>query len=281
MEHNHLRHPFLVPSPTTAAETTALGSDDGDADYLKFLSSNPGVILRLLFVISLGVVSVWASHEASKGFGITVINDAKGMQAAKSFSLLYISNDGATRILQSATSFLQTNILHTPNNPPRHVTLRLATTHLAKGTVTVDAGGEEGEFVISVGLSQDNAKLGRRRHLDPEVRALVLQGMARVWLWDSKSRAPPWLLDGMVEYVRGLAGFGPAGAATGWSGDKDPLVVAKLLDCCERRNKGFILRLNQVLTGSDGPGLPVSSPCDSFLNTSSRGFPAPVKVMSF
>ncbi|KAJ4828365.1 hypothetical protein Tsubulata_047771 [Turnera subulata] len=121
-----------------------------------------------------------------------------------------------------------------------------------KGTVTVNAGDEEGDFVISVGLSQDKAKLGRRRHLDPEVRALVLQGMARVWLWDSKSRAPPWLLDGMVEYVRGLADFGPAGAAggfTGWLGDKDPLVVAKLLDYSTYPNGGAIKEMRRRLVG--------------------------------
>ncbi|PQM37181.1 uncharacterized protein Pyn_39937 [Prunus yedoensis var. nudiflora] len=39
-------------------------------------------------------------------------------------------------------------------------------------------------------------------------RALVtaiLRGMAHVWLWDSRARAHPELIDGMVEYTRMVA----------------------------------------------------------------------------
>jgi hypothetical protein len=38
--------------------------------------------------------------------------------------------------------------------------------------------------------------------------SLVQRSMARIWLWDGESSAPPTLLDGLVEYISMVAGFG-------------------------------------------------------------------------
>lgn len=70
-------------------------------------------------------------------------------------------------------------------------------------------------------------------------RAMV-RGMARVWLWDGESTAPMWLVDGLVEYIGLLAGFG------GCQNGRECGVV-KMLEACEKREKGFIGRLNGAL----------------------------------
>ena len=82
------------------------------------------------------------------------------------------------------------------------------------------------------------------KNLDHAITSIVLRGMVRVWTWDSESRAPQWLLDGMVEYINGLAGFGPVRNLGGHEslddqfgkfcfGDRDPMVVAQFLKYCE------------------------------------------------
>lgn len=83
----------------------------------------------------------------------------------------------------------------------------------------------------------------------------IQRGMARVWLWDGKSKAPQELLAGMVEYIRMVAGLGdvksysiasesPECGRHVWWVDEDPKVVAKFLRNWEDRDKGFIQRLN-------------------------------------
>ncbi|XP_034931906.1 uncharacterized protein, partial [Populus alba] len=231
--------------------------DDTDADYIKLWSSNSSIILRLLLITSIGIISIWANYEASKGFGITLVNDAKDYAEGRRFTLSYISNDKATRIILNTSLFVENllypNINDTKKQVIHHVTLRLAGNNLPN-PVTVETNTNN-EFVINISPS---VLTGHPKNLDYAITSVVLQGMARAWIWDSESRAPPWLLDGMVEYITGLAGFGPVRNLGGHespddqfgkfcSGDKDPMVVAQFLKYCERHEKGFIQRLNKAL----------------------------------
>ncbi|KAK9924096.1 hypothetical protein M0R45_032484 [Rubus argutus] len=38
-------------------------------------STDPRILIRFLSVVLVGILSLWANHEASKGFDITVLND--------------------------------------------------------------------------------------------------------------------------------------------------------------------------------------------------------------
>ncbi|CAK7346680.1 unnamed protein product [Dovyalis caffra] len=286
MEDPYLFQPLLIPKTTSTSFNTT--STSLDADYIKLCSSNSSIILRLLLIISIGIISIWANYEASKGFGITLVNEAEESAEGKRFNLLYISNDKATRIVQNTSSFVENLLYPDINNTKKqvinHVTLRLASNNLPN-LVTVDANTNN-EFVISISplMLTDHTK-----NLDHAIKSIVLQGMARVWLWNPESRAPPWILEGMVEYINRLMGFGPVRNFGGHeslddpfgnfrSGDKDPKVVAKFLECCETwREKGFIQRLNKALrddhqwidwTVEDVQGMSVQNLCDSCKNTS-------------
>jgi hypothetical protein len=294
MEDPSLIQPILIPrdvatasSSTTTTTTSFYYFDDTDADYIKHWSSNSSIILRLLLITSIGIISIWANYEASKGFGITLVNDAKDSAEGKRFTLSYISNDKATRIILNTSLFVENllypNINDTKKQVIHHVTLRLASNNLPK-LFTVDTNTNN-EFVINISPS---VLVGHPKNLDYAITSVVLQGMARAWIWDSESRAPQWLLDGMVEYINGLAGFGPVRNLGGHeslddqfgkfcSGDKDPMVLAQFLKYCERHEKGFIQRLNKALrddhqwigrTVEDVLGISEQNLCDLYKNTS-------------
>lgn len=249
MDDQQLFQPLL--STTTISSSSSATLDSGEDDYIKMLSPNSSVniILRLFTIISIGFISIWANYESSKGFDITVVNDNKDSSEGKRFTLLYMSNDKAVRIIQNTSSFVE-NILYPNRNYTKkkihHVTLRLAKTNNLTSVVTVETKTND-EFVINVSLS-----IGVTKSVDCEIISMILQGMARIWLWNCESRAPPWLLDGLVEYIKKVSGF------SGWElelpefghfclGDKNPKAVAQFLDYCEKHSKSFIRRLNRGL----------------------------------
>ncbi|KAK8652591.1 hypothetical protein V6N13_126619 [Hibiscus sabdariffa] len=195
-----------IPLLTTTVTATATAAKEDT-------STTSGIICRLLFLILIGTISVWANHEASKGFKVTIINNAalKHSPAGRRFHLFYVSNDEATRIILN-TSALVENILY-PNHPDQtkkpvhHVVLQLAagdhnplTTKLSVGT----SKGKESVYVISLSPS-----IMEESDVKYSVTSAIQRAMARIWLWDSESSgAPPWLLDGMAEYIWIQAGFG-------------------------------------------------------------------------
>lgn len=274
-DHKHLFRPLLA-----SATSTSSYSDDNDADNIKFLSSNSSIICRLLSIIFIGVISLWANHEASKGFDVTIINDARDSPAGKRFDLFYVSNDEATRILLNTSAFVE-NILYPDDSSNQQskkniqrVTLRLTSKNTTQIT-TVEAS-RTGEFVINIRSSIMGAE-----NVNYAIISAIQRGIARIWMWDGESRAPPRLMDGLVEYISMLAGFKAEGLVDGgelpefssqlcWD-DKQPGVVAEFLDFCEVRKKGFIRRLNRGLrdgwnnrTVDDALGMKTKHLCDSY-----------------
>ncbi|KAK0588648.1 hypothetical protein LWI29_003662 [Acer saccharum] len=250
-EHHHLFQPLLSTTTTTTSAAATTTNEDED---IKFLSSDKAISFRLLSIIFIGLISIYANYEQSKGFDIIIINDIKDSPAGNRFELFYLSNDKATRILQNTSSFIE-NVLYpdttTSTNHPkkqvRSVTLRLSTkNNLTRIFPTVDAPKSD-EFVINISPS---IIMGHSSNDNHAMVSAIQRGMARVWLWDGESRAPPWLVDGLVEYMSGLAGFGEVvrgfGGSSSWD-NKDPRIVAQYLDQCEKNNKGFIRRLNQAM----------------------------------
>ncbi|XP_022774059.1 uncharacterized protein LOC111316336 [Durio zibethinus] len=205
MEDYSLSIPLLA-TPASALTTTATSSTTKEDDKKDFFLSSSRIISRLLLVIFIGTISVWANHEASKGFKVTIINNAKDSPAGRRFALFYVSNDEGTRIILN-TSALVENILYPDSNqnkkPVHHVILQLASKNLTTKVIVETSKSKEFVYVISLSpsiMEESNVKYA--------VRSAIQRGMARIWLWDGESRAPPWLIDGMEEYIWMQAGFG-------------------------------------------------------------------------
>lgn len=249
--HNSLLHQPLLP---TAATTKA-----ADAGKPNTFSSNSGIVIRVLSIFFVGILSVWANIEASKGFDLTIVNEARHTLPGKRFDLFYVSNDRATRLLLNASNFVE-HLLYDGDDHPRqypkkqvdHVTLRLAGRNLSEPVAVYSSTSEESSFVINLSpLVMEDANVNHA------VVSAVQRGMARVWLFDGKTRAPPELLAGLVEYISmvaaglgdvksySIAGEPPERGRHVWWVDKDPKVVAESLRYGEEKDRGFIQRLNK------------------------------------
>ncbi|KAK7290584.1 hypothetical protein RIF29_05110 [Crotalaria pallida] len=310
MEEN--KHSLLQPllpffnspssSPNSTSTTTASSSDslhhhddDDDHDTCNTTTtkvttiSNTSIILRLLSVLFVSLISIWANYEASKTFHVTILNDDKDSLAGRRFALSYVSNDKATRIILNTSSFVE-HLLY-PNNNELHctkkkhidtVTLRLPRHNLNATTATVSSTERfSGYYVIDIShtLLENNEEYNN--HI--AIVGAVQRAMARVWLYDGRSSAPPGLVDGMAEYVAELAGFrrervsgGCDGHHRGWWVEKDARVVARYLHYCEGYKKGFIQRLNEALKDTwhdrmvdDVLGMPAMELCGLYNNASS------------
>ncbi|XVE86237.1 hypothetical protein DITRI_Ditri18aG0019400 [Diplodiscus trichospermus] len=201
-----LATPAPVSSPASALTSTATSATTQGDNENGFFSSSSGIVSRLFLVIFIGTISMWANYEASKGFKVTIINNAKHSPAGRRFHLFYASNDEGTRIIQN-TSALVENILYPDSSktkkPVHHVILQLASKNLTTKVIVEKSKSKEFVYVISLCpsiLEEINFKYA--------VASAIQRGMARIWLWDGESKAPPWLIDGMEEYIWMKAGFG-------------------------------------------------------------------------
>ncbi|KAK7305015.1 hypothetical protein VNO77_42913 [Canavalia gladiata] len=275
-KHSHLR-PLIPFTPiSTPITTQSLQNKHQHYDYnthknaKQFVSDN-NIIIRILLLLLIAIISIWANYEASKTFHITIVNDAQDSTAGRRFALSYVSNDKATRIVQNTSSFVEhflypNNYRNNKINLKKHidsVTLRLARRNLNATAIVYTAGNHRhggGKSSNSYVIEISPMLLEDKEYNKMAIVGAVLRGMAHVWLWDGGSRAPPELVDGMVEYVAELAGFRREVVAIGgselpecegglgwWWEDKDPRHVARLLYYCEKYKKGFIQRLNEAL----------------------------------
>ncbi|GFS38639.1 hypothetical protein Acr_00g0058730 [Actinidia rufa] len=275
MEDQHLHlllRPFLPPT----------NSFFYVINKIKFTSSDPKIVLRLFSVAFIGILSIWANHEASKGFEIHIENGATISPAGCRFQLLYVSNDKATRLVLTTSKFVETilypitntntNSTSLPKKQVNRVTLRLAgrnPTH----SVTVESLKEH-DFVLNLSPS-----LMEEANIDQAMSRAVQQGMARVWLYDN---APNFLINGMVEYISSLAEFGGVSDSGStvllenddncWE-DENARTVAHFLNYCEEHKKGFIQRLNQAMEGrwhdrtvDNALGVPAQHLCTSYMS---------------
>lgn len=199
--------------------------------------SGSGIFLRIFSVLLVGAISFWANHEASKGFSITIINEAKETPPGKRFSLFFESDDTAVRLLLETSffveRFLYDGVPRRLRKPVNHVTVRFNGNRSDKFSVASNASN--GEYVI--GLSSSLMKTSEFRNA---VEAALRRSMVKVWLWgDESAGASPELVAGLVEYLTVRRRFNDLG----WK-DKEYVNVARWLDYCERRSEGFIRRLN-------------------------------------
>ncbi|CAI9757183.1 unnamed protein product [Fraxinus pennsylvanica] len=258
-ENQHLLQPLVYPPPSAtatssvgvAATTTTTPQSHHDIEDDE---TNSSILFRFVFMAFIGLVSIWANHEASKGFAITIVNDAEADSIpAKRFSLFYMSNDEATRIIikasEIAENFLYPNDMQDKKKVNR-VTLKLTGRDLSFPVVVNSS--KEHEFVLH--LSPSTMEEQNFKH------AMLLalhQGVARIWLWDGQGNSPHNLINGVVEYITSNLSASstksnpskvePSASTTAcWKHD-DVKVVAEFLNYCERSRTGFIRRLNQAM----------------------------------
>ncbi|XP_075498034.1 LOW QUALITY PROTEIN: uncharacterized protein LOC142536410 [Primulina tabacum] len=285
-EHHHLHQPLVQPSNATAPSYSVTVIDfattprDEDSDHDS--RSSFSITFRISFIALLALVSLWANHEAYRGFSVTVINEAGETIAGKRFHLFYVSNDEATRILIKASKAVET-FLYTDNDMDSkkevaRVIFKLKGSN-SSDEVVVDSERVH-EFVLNISPSiLEGTDFKRGMFL------AVQQGVARVWLWDGQGQSPKYLINGIVEYItNNLDGFGrlpPSleeaaplqkgfSSAACWK-SQDPRAVAEFLKHCERHQPGFIARLNRGMKYvwhddmfGVALGLPVQDLCTSF-----------------
>lgn len=256
MDHHYS---LLQPLTTTTVPSapTHFPANLEFAGKSRIYSSNRAIAFRLFSIFFIAIISIWANFEASKGFEVTIINEARrDSLAGKRFALFYVSDDKATRTVLNASNFVE-DLLY-PNGEPKkqinHVTLRLSGRKMTETVAVKSSSGEEHSFVIDINslvMEEENVN----HHA---MESAILRGMARVWLWDGESGAPPEILAGIVEYINMVAGFGERSYSSGagelpecrrqfWWEDEGAKVVAKFLNYWEENDKGFIRRLNRGL----------------------------------
>lgn len=257
MEESHQRHLLQPLLPSTAAAQPT--------------SSNAAVISRLLLVGFIGIVSIWANHEASKGYAITLVNESAATSAGARFQLFYVANDEATRVAIKASNIIE-NFLYPYSNgsskkPIKSVIIKLVDRNLTNNVV-VEMGSEQDQFVLNISPSvMGGTNFGH------DMVVAIRQGVARMWLWDGEGSAPNNLMTGLIEYLINILDVSTSieplepAAAVCWDPDNGR-AVAEFLKHGERRRPGFIRRLNRAM--KDGwseeilggaLGLPVHKSC--------------------
>ncbi|KAJ8534534.1 hypothetical protein K7X08_016262 [Anisodus acutangulus] len=254
-KNQHLLQPLI--------QTTTTYSYENYDDYKITSSSNANIILRLVLVIFVVVVSLWANYEASKGFSITIVNEANDQStfSSKRFDLFFVSNDEATRLILKTSKFVE-NILypindHLDSGQPqikkqvKHVILRLSSRNLTR-FVIVKPSRDNDEFVLHISPSILEGPSYKR-----DMFLALQKGMARIWLWDGQGNAPSNLVNGMIEYITSLASFGRITSESElvepmklnrscWK-SKDTRTIVKILNFCEGKKEGFVRRLNKEM----------------------------------
>jgi len=257
--------PLLLPVSTAAASSSSVDIDDVAADAVpapRVASSSPStqsVVFRVVAVIAIACASLFAQHEAAKGFGIDVVSAGaqRGGDAGRRFDLFFVSNGRAERILQYASRGVERALFPDASFPRKHVrrvTVRMAGHNLTAGA-TVDASAAPGEYVISLSPALVSGTATGTAAADA-VAAAVRRAVARMWLWDGRGAAPARVTEAMVEYLASAAAGDAAAAAEvaatplSSSASDDGgrrCMSARFLGHLERQRQGFVARLNRAM----------------------------------
>ncbi|KAM3204146.1 hypothetical protein P3L10_027555 [Capsicum annuum] len=208
-------------------------------------------------VIFVGVFSLWENYEDSKGFDITIVNEAND-QSAFASDLFFMSNDEATRLIPRTSKFIE-NILYPISDrreshqqkikkQVKHVIPRLSSQNLTSPVIVKPSQDNNNEFVMH----------------------------------DGRGNAPSNLVNGMIEYITSLASSSrhetpeskpvePVKLGRSCWKSKDTMTIVKFLNYCEGKKEGFIRRLNQEMKNGwhekmidDAKGMPSWHICETY-----------------
>ncbi|XXG90496.1 hypothetical protein AAC387_Pa12g2250 [Persea americana] len=76
------------------------------------------IINRLLFLVLIALISIWANYEASKGFEVIILNNSGDTPQGRRFDLFFVSDDRATRIVLNTSKFVE-RILYPDHHHPK------------------------------------------------------------------------------------------------------------------------------------------------------------------
>ncbi|CAN6359003.1 unnamed protein product [Urochloa humidicola] len=265
--------PLLLPiSTVAAAASSSVDIDDITVDAVPSPpaaaaapSSRPStqsIVLRVVTVLTVACASLFAQHEASKGFGIDVVSSGAGPRgdaAGRRFDLFLVSNGRAERILQRASRGVERALFPDasfPRKQVRRVTVRmtghnLTVTAAGGGGATVDAGAAPGHYVISLSPALVSSSAGSAAAADA-VAAAMRRAVARMWLWDGRGATPARVTEAMVEYLAAAAAAGDAEVASAAtplssSSEEHGCMSARFLRHLEGQREGFVARLNRAM----------------------------------
>ncbi|CAO2818209.1 unnamed protein product [Amaranthus hypochondriacus] len=252
---NTLQQPLLPTSVThaTTTETTTSGHD-------TTTSSTYALSVRLLMFISIGAMSVWASHEASKGFMITVKNSMINTSLGQKFNLFYVSNDEAIRLVQNSSSFASKILFPADHSRILEKLIEIEVQFVSDHNLTnyIHSFEQKSKYIIFI----DSYIMGYK-DFKYRITKEIMKKMGEILLINLRNKAPNSLLDGMVEYINDLAGFGDhleenvmklrnnnRVIKKCWE-DNDSRLVAKFLGYAEEKCEGFVGKLNEEM-GKNG-----------------------------
>lgn len=282
--------PLLLPI-STAAASSSIDIDDITADPVPAPAAAPSssrpstqsIVFRVVTVVAVACASLFAQHEAAKGFGIDVVSAGGAGADGRRFDLFFVSNGRAERILHHASRSVERVLFPDasfPRKQVRRVTVRMAGHNLTAGA-TVDASAAPGEYVVSLSPALVS---GTGADAADAVAAAVRRAVARMWLWDGRGAAPARVTEAMVEY---LASFDVAAAAEPLSSSPSPssedreehhhrCMSARFLRHLEGQREGFVARLNRAMRDrwSDAAvdaalGAPARHACEAYRATTS------------
>lgn len=237
----------LFSHPTAGADgTTDLAGPDNSIDEPTFSSSNLTSVCRLSTVLVITAISLWANYEASKGFDIIILEAPGATLAVRHYNLMFVSNGGAARTILNASAAIERALypeaVYFPRKPIRSVTLRVAGYNLSRAVIVTVAADGSGDYVIHV-----SPNVIEERDADKAVVAALYRGMARVWVWDGRGMAPAAVVDAVVGYICGAAGFrGEVGVAN-LTAEGCEVEAMGFVEFCEERRPGFVARLNKAM----------------------------------
>ncbi|XP_062179363.1 uncharacterized protein LOC133883968 [Phragmites australis] len=238
--------PLLLPVSTAAASSSIDIDDTVEAASPAASSpSTQSIVFRVVAVLVVACASLFAQHEASKGFHIDVVNDApRDTVAGRRFDLFFVSDGRAERILHYANRGVERALFPDASFPRKRVTR--VTVKMAGHNLTADAtldAAAPGEYVIALTPSLVSSSDKAADAVDAAVRRAV----ARMWLWDGRGGAPARVTDSMVEYLA----FSVAGDAAMTSQPEQEegqqCMSARFLRHLEQRREGFVARLNRAM----------------------------------
>lgn len=250
--------PLLLPVSTAASSSTSITVDDdshGAAHNVSPSRASPSgrsIAARYLAVALVAVVSLFAQHEASKGFRIHVVRGGGTAGAAgKRFDLLFVANGRAERVLHRASHRVEEALFPDPSFPRRRVA-RVTVQLMAGGNLTADDATvdavTDGEYVISLSprLLSSSSGGGSAGAADA-VAAAVRRAVARMWLWDGRGAAPARVTESMVEYLATAVPDESSPAEEHASASNTHCISPRFLKHLERRRAGFVARLNRAM----------------------------------
>ncbi|XP_054785439.1 uncharacterized protein LOC129291974 [Prosopis cineraria] len=194
---------------------------------------------NLMHVICL--ITFLAGMQATQAVEYTVINTALAMAGGVRFNN-ETGTDYARQTLDAATQFIW-GIFQQQNNASDRKDVQKV--RLIVEDINGVAYTSKDEIHLSARYVGNYSGDVRR-----EVSGVLYHEMTHVWQWNGKGEANGGLIEGVADFVRLKAGYGPshwvkAGEGDRWDHGYD--VTAHFLDYCESLRSGFVAELNKKM----------------------------------